>query len=327
MSAETRTPATGTSPTAETATPSTVTGEPGTVTEAGAVPSTSAGAASTPTTSSPGGSRGSRRRRVVPAAVRRATGPALPVLGALGVAVGLWYAMTYLVLPEGRRFLLPPPHQVLTESVLDWSKLEPMLVALALTAQVALTGLVIAVVLGISQAILMSQARWLERSLYPYAVILQTIPILALTPLIGIWFGYGIPARVVVAVIIAVFPMISNAFFGLTSAPTAASHDLFTLSRASRWQRLVKLQAPAAVPSVFTGLRTAAGLSVIGAIVGDFFFQQGAIGIGGLLRVYTLRLTMEALLTAVGLTALFGVLVFSVFAALDRFVVGRWYGR
>lgn len=251
---------------------------------------------------------------------------AISVVAAL-LGIGLvWTFVSLVVLSPERRFLLPPPTQVLT-TLGNPTIMTPMLAALGRTALVALVGLAIAVVVGLVWAVLMAQSRWVERILYPYAVILQTIPILALTPLIGIWFGYGIPARVVVAVIIAVFPMISNAFFGLTSAPTAASHDLFTLSRASRWQRLVKLQAPAAVPSVFTGLRTAAGLSVIGAIVGDFFFQQGAIGIGGLLRVYTLRLTMEALLTAVGLTALFGVLVFSVFAALDRFVVGRWYGR
>ncbi len=96
--------------------------------------------------------------------------------------------------------------------------------------------------------------------------------------------------------IIAVFPMIANTLFGLQSA-SAAAHDLFTLNKATRWQRLLKLQFPAAVPSIFTGLRNAAGLSVIGAIVGDFFFQQGAPGIGGLLRVYTQRLQMEALLT------------------------------
>lgn len=326
MSAETRTPATGTSPTAETATPTTVTGQPGTVTESGAVPATSAADATTPTTSGPRGPRGSRRRRAVPAAVRRATGSALPVLGALGVAIGLWYAMTYLVLPEARRFLLPPPHQVLTESVLDWSKLEPMLVALALTAQVALTGLVIAVVLGISQAILMSQARWLERSLYPYAVILQTIPILALVPLIGLWFGFGFTSRVIVCVIIALFPMISNTLFGIQSAEPAA-HDLFTLNKATRAQRLWKLQMPAAVPSIFAGLKISAGLAVIGAIVGDMFFRQGAPGIGSLLDVYRARVESENLLTAIGLASLFGVLVFAFFTAVDKAVLSRWYGK
>jgi NitT/TauT family transport system permease protein len=144
-------------------------------------------------------------------------------------------------------------------------------------------------------------------------------------PLIGIWLGYGFPARVVVCVIIAIFPMISNTLFGLQSA-TAAAHDLLTLNKATRWQRLGKLQFPAAVPAIFTGLRNAAGLAVIGAIVGDYFFQQGSPGIGGLLRLYVLRLSMDQLFMAVILTALFGVVVFSVFAALDRAVLGRWYG-
>jgi NitT/TauT family transport system permease protein len=200
-----------------------------------------------------------------------------------------------------------------------------MLAALGQTTMVALVGLAIAVVIGMSWAIFMSQSHLAERVLYPYAVILQTIPILALTPLIGIWMGYGIPARVVVCVIIAVFPMISNTLFGLQSADPSA-HDLFTLNKSSRWQRLTKLQLPAAIPSIFTGLRNAAGLSVIGAIVGDFFFQQGSQGIGGLLRTYTLRLNMEPLFLAIIFTALFGVAVFSVFAALDRAVVGRLFG-
>ena len=250
---------------------------------------------------------------------------ALPIVAAVAGIVVVWYAVTYLVLDPKQRFLLPPPHAVFGRAFTTPAVMGPMLEALGRTVAVAMTGLVIAVVLGIGQAVVMSQWRFAEKVLYPYAVILQTIPILALVPLIGIWMGYGFPARVVVCVIIAVFPMISNTFFGLQSA-SAAAHDLFRLNRASRAQVLLKLQFPAAVPSIFTGLRNAAGLSVIGAIVGDFFFQQGAPGIGGLLRVYTLRLQMEALLAAVTLTALVGVAVFTVFAVLDRAVVGRWYG-
>jgi NitT/TauT family transport system permease protein len=151
------------------------------------------------------------------------------------------------------------------------------------------------------------------------------MPILALVPLLGIWFGYGMGSRVVVCVIIALFPMISNTLFGLQS-PSASAHDLFTLKKASRWQRLTKLQLPAAVPSIFSGLRISAGLSVIGAIVGDFFFRQGPVGIGGLLDVYTARLQTEDLFTAIGLASLFGVVVFSFFATLDRIVVERRYG-
>ncbi|WP_194383582.1 ABC transporter permease [Microbacterium luteum] len=258
-------------------------------------------------------------------ALRRAGSSAVPIVLAIVGILVIWYAVSYLLLSESRRFLLPPPHEVVLETIGNPQIISPMLAALGQTTMVALVGLAIAVVIGMSWAIFMSQSHLAERVLYPYAVILQTIPILALTPLIGIWMGYGIPARVVVCVIIAVFPMISNTLFGLQSADPSA-HDLFTLNKSSRWQRLTKLQLPAAIPSIFTGLRNAAGLSVIGAIVGDFFFQQGSQGIGGLLRTYTLRLNMEPLFLAIIFTALFGVAVFSVFAALDRAVVGRLFG-
>jgi NitT/TauT family transport system permease protein len=272
-------------------------------------------AAAAPTTASPSFSR----------AAGAAGSRALPIVLAIVGILVLWYAVSYLLLSESRRFLLPPPHQVVAETLGNPQIIGPMLVALGQTTSVALIGLALAVAIGMGWAILMSQWRIAERILYPYAVILQTIPILALTPLIGIWMGYGIPARIVVCVIIAVFPMISNTLFGLQSAE-ASAHDLFTLNKASRWQRLTKLQLPAAIPAIFTGLRNAAGLSVIGAIVGDFFFQQGSQGIGGLLRTYTLRLNMESLFLAIIFTALFGVLVFSIFAALDRAVVGRLFG-
>jgi NitT/TauT family transport system permease protein len=266
-----------------------------------------------------------------PAAGRRRSWPirallaVAPMASALTVAVGIWYAVTYLVLAENRRFMLPPLHQVIQTSVLESSHMAPMLEALWLTVQVAIAGLLIAVALGITQAIVMVQSGWLERILYPYAVILQTMPILALVPLLGIWFGYGFGSRVIVCVLIALFPMISNTLFGLQS-PSAAAHDLFTLKKATRWQRLTKLQLPAAVPAIFSGLRISAGLSVIGAIVGDYFFRQGQVGIGGLLDVYTARLQTEDLFTAIGLASLFGVAVFSLFATLDRLVVGHWYG-
>ena len=255
------------------------------------------------------------------AALRRS----VPIVAALAGIAALWYLVTYAVLPPSQRFLLPPPHEAYGVALSNPTIIGPMLEALWRSIAVAIVGLVIAVVIGIGWATVMSQWSWAEKILYPYAVILQTIPILALVPLIGIWMGYSFAARVTVAVIIAVFPMISNTFFGLQSA-TAAAHDLMTLNKATRWQRLVKLEFPAAVPAMFTGLRTAAGLAVIGAIVGDFFFQQGAPGIGSLLRVYTQRLSMEALLTAVTFTALFGVVFFTAFAVLDRAVVGRWYG-
>jgi NitT/TauT family transport system permease protein len=187
-----------------------------------------------------------------------------------------------------------------------------------------MVGLTIAIVIGVALAIAMSQARWVERSLYPYAVILQTIPILALVPLFGFWFGFGLTSRVLVCVLIALFPIIADTLFGLRSVEQD-HHDLFTLHDAGRLTRLRKLQFPAALPAVFTGLRVSAGLAVIGAIVGDFFFKQGEPGIGILIDLYRSRLQSEQMFAAIILSSLFGVLVFWFFGFLARRVVGGWH--
>ena len=146
--------------------------------------------------------------------------------------------------------------------------------------------------LGISLAVLMSQAKWVERSIFPYAVALQTVPILALTPPIGQFFDFNFRSRVIVCVIISLFPIIANTLFGLLSADQG-HHDLFRLHGASRWTRLWKLQFPGALPAIFVGLRISAGLSVIGAIVGDFFFRRGDPGLGVLITNYQSRLQSE----------------------------------
>ena len=268
------------------------------------------------------GSATRKRRGRVGAASRTV----VPVVLAFVAALGIWYAVSYLLLSPSRQFLVPPPQQVLTDAFLDWSHLQPMLQALALTAEVALVGLVIASALGILTAVVMSQAGWLERGLYPYAVVLQTVPILAIVPLIGLWFGYGFASQVIVCVIIALFPMIANTLFGIQSVGQGA-HDLFTLNKASRWQRLAKLQLPAALPAIFTGLRTSSGLSVIGAIVGGFFFKQGEPGIGTLLDVYTARLQSTDIFAAIILASLFGIVVFAVFTLVGTLVVGSWHGN
>jgi NitT/TauT family transport system permease protein len=248
----------------------------------------------------------------------------LPPLGVFAVVLGAWYAVSYLLLSPDRRFLVPPPHAVVQVGFLTRANLVELLQALGLTTRVALVGLGIAVVVGMSWAIVMHQARWIERSIYPYAVILQAIPILALVPLFGFWFGFGIVSRVLVCVLIALFPIIANTLFGLQSVEPS-QHDLFTLHGAGRLRRLWKLELPAALPAIFTGLRISAGLSVIGAIVGDFFFKQGDPGIGILIDVYRARLQSEQLFAAVILSSLLGVVVFWSFGYLARRVVGRWH--
>ncbi|EOM74765.1 ABC transporter permease [Rhodococcus rhodnii] len=250
----------------------------------------------------------------------------LPIVGPLAVLaliIALWYAITYLVLDPSRRFLMPPPHEVITQGLFG-SNAPEMLEALGRTTSVALTGLAIAFVVGVAWAVLMSQAQWAETSLFPYAVILQCIPILALVPLIGFWFGFGFSARVLVCVLIALFPIVSNTLFGLKSVDRG-HRELFALHKTRRITRLIKLEFPAALPAMFAGLRISAGLAVVGAIVGDFFFKQGAPGIGILIDNYRSRLQSDELFAAILLASALGVLVFAFFGWLSNRVVGKWH--
>ncbi|MBF6183103.1 ABC transporter permease [Nocardia otitidiscaviarum] len=256
--------------------------------------------------------------------VRPLLAKALVPVVCVGLALGAWYAVSLLLLAPERRFLLPPPHAVLTESLLDPATVETMLRALAVTARVALVGLLVAAVLGVAIGVLMSQARAIERVVYPYAVVLQAIPVLAVVPLIGLWFGYGMSARTIVCVLIAVHPIIAMTLFGIQSVD-ANLRELFTLGRATRLRRLLSLELPAALPSILTSLRTAAGLAVTGAIIGDMFFAKGQPGIGTLLDTYRARLQSEDLLAALLLAALFGVAVFALCTAAQRLTVGRWH--
>lgn len=246
-----------------------------------------------------------------------------PVLLGL-VIIGVWYFVSYVMLEDKRRFLLRPPHQVINEGFLDWDNLHELLDGLWVSTKVAVIGLAISVVLGMLIAVLMSQTKIAERAIFPYMVTLQAIPILAIVPLIGFWFGYGTKSRVFVCVIISIFPIIVNTLFGLQSADRGM-HDLFTLHHAGRYTRLRKLMFPAALPAIFAGLRISAGLSVIGAVVGDFFFGKGKAGLGQLLKKYANQLEGEQLLAAVIITSLLGVVVFWTFGFLQQRAIGKWY--
>jgi NitT/TauT family transport system permease protein len=248
----------------------------------------------------------------------------LPPLVALGCFVGVAYLFSYVILSPSRRFLMPPPHEVVRNGLLNHQHLHEQLSALWDTAQVSLTGLAIAFAIGASLAIVMSQAKWIERSLYPYAVIMQVTPILAIVPLIALWFGYDFTARVVVCVLIAIFPIITNTLHGLLTVD-ANQHDLFTLHRSSRIARLVKLQLPHAIPDIFVGLKVSAGLSVVGAIVGEFFFRQGTPGLGRLLDVYRAYLQIDLLMSALLFSCALGIVSFWVIGALGHQLTKNWH--
>ena len=146
-------------------------------------------------------------------------------------------------------------------------------------------GLAISVVLGVALATLMSQSKLIERATFPLMVALQAMPILTLVPMIAIIFGSNQTSRVIVCVLITIFPIVLNTLFGLVSGDPGL-HDLITLHHGGRVTRLRKVMFPSALPAMFAGLRISAGLSVIGAIVGDFFFGQGEKGLGQLIRQY-----------------------------------------
>jgi NitT/TauT family transport system permease protein len=260
-----------------------------------------------------------RNRSVVGGLARQVLPPVVLGLFLLGV----WYFISYVVLDDARRFLLKPPHEVVAVGFLDGANFAEMMSGLWSSTKVALIGLGISIVLGVGLAVAMSQSKLIERAVFPYAVTLQAIPILAIVPLLGFWFGYRLMPRVVICVIISIFPIIVNTLFGLLSAQRPM-HDLFTLHRASRWTRLRKLMFPASLPALFTGLRIAAGLSVIGAIVGDFFFGRGEIGIGQLLLRYANRLQGEQLLASIIVSSALGVAVFLFFGWLQERVIGAW---
>jgi NitT/TauT family transport system permease protein len=260
------------------------------------------------------------------ATARDVSGIVGPIVG-LALFIGAWYLMHYWALEnvwDKPRFLITAPHRVVNESFLDAANRSTLLQGLAWTTIVALIGLLISIVLGMSLAIAMAQARWLERASWPYLVALQAIPILALIPIIAAIFGAGLNARILVCVIISIFPIVSNTLFGLLSVDRL-QHDLFTLHGASRRTRLAKLQLPSAMPAIFTGFRIAAGLSVIGAVVGELFFRRGEKGIGILLDVFRQRNNYPLMYGALILSSLLGIAVFTLFGWIGNRVVGKWY--
>jgi NitT/TauT family transport system permease protein len=222
-------------------------------------------------------------------------------------------------------FLVPSPVTVIHDSFIESAGRSNMLTGLKWTSLAAFLGLAIAIVLGMSLALIMARASWVERSIYPYLVALQAIPVLAIVPIIYIVFGSGLVARLFVCVMISIFPIVSNTLFGLLSADQL-QHDLFTLQGASRWTRLTKLQLPAAMPAIFTGFRISAGLSVIGVVVGEQFFRGGSMpGIGIIMERYRVLGRYPQIFGGLLVACALGIAVFVFFGWLSKVVVGKWH--
>ena len=247
-----------------------------------------------------------------------------PALFAAAVVL-LWHVTSYRLFPDARQrgITQPAPMEVVRVGFLKWRNLSELLDGLTVTTRITLLGLAASVAVGVVLAVLMSQSRLVERSVFPYAVVLQTVPIIALTPVIRLVLGSGLLPRVLICVLIAVFPIITNTLFGLKSVERG-QHDLFTLHRANRWTRLWKLHLPAALPAMFTGFRISAGLSVIGAIVAEFFFGTGPKGLGRLIIDYTQQNATAKVVAAITLTAVLGIVLFLLFGWLSSRLTRHW---
>jgi NitT/TauT family transport system permease protein len=262
-----------------------------------------------------------RARPGRPLRLLRRFGPPTAVVGGV---VGIWYMVSYFALNATQRFLLPPPHQVVKVGILTWGNFHQILDGFVSTAIVALIAFALSSLIGMIFAILMSEAGWIERSFYPLAVVVQTLPFLAIVPLVGFWFGYDFQSRLIVSTIVSLFPITTNALFGLKSVDPGHS-DLFRLFHTSRWVRLWRLKFPGALPSIFSGLRISAGLCVIASIVTDFFIRNGAPGLGGLLDLYASELQSEKLFTALFMSALLGIAVYLAVTAAAHKAIGKWH--
>jgi NitT/TauT family transport system permease protein len=214
--------------------------------------------------------------------------------------------------------LLPTPSAVARAAMTHADTLLP---ALATTAQAVLLGLALAIAVGLLAAIALASSRWVERAFYPYAIFFQIVPIVAIAPLLVIWFGYGLRAVIAAAFIVSVFPVIANSLAGLLSVDPAL-RDLFRLYGASPWARLVKLSLPWALPNVLTGLRIAAGLAVIGAIVGEFV---GGGGLGVVVLEAMRQQRTDLVFAAVLHAAALGLALFAAVNLVSRFALRRWH--
>jgi NitT/TauT family transport system permease protein len=242
---------------------------------------------------------------------------------ALGIAVlALWeYFVRHFNVPV---FVLPAPSAIRTALVENFASL---MASLWTTLRVTLEAFALAVLGGVALAILFSQSRAIENALYPYAVILQVTPVVAITPLILIWVGYDRIdlVLVIIAFIVAFFPILSNTTLGLKSADHNLI-DLFRLYGASRWQILLRLQLPTALPHLLGAMKISGGLALIGAVVAEFVAGSGAAtGLAWRIVEAGHNLEIAKMFAALALLAGLGIAIFSVLSVFEWSLLHRWH--
>ncbi len=244
----------------------------------------------------------------------------LPVL-TLVVVVLLWQAG--VMISGVQPFLVPSPAEVATEA---FAGRELLGAASGVTVMGALSGFGLSAFLGTCFAFLLTRARWIEWSLVPYAIFMQTVPIVALAPLLVLWFGPGFKSVAASSFLVSVFPVIASATTGLRSVDPE-HRNLFKLYAATPWQRFWKLEAPSAVPYWLAGLRSASGLAVIGAVVGEFVAGQSgeSPGLGNVIMGAYRQIQTPRLFAAIFCCSAMGLLMYGAVSWIGQRWLSRWH--
>lgn len=242
-------------------------------------------------------------------------------VGVLALTVLAWHL--YVTLGDVETFDLPAPELVVKTLWNDWDTLGP---ALWVTLRLTFSALALAVVGGVALAVLMAQSRWIELALYPYAVILQVTPVVALAPIIVTRIPDTQTALLVLAFVVAFFPILTNTAQGLKSVDHNL-RDLFQIHGAGRLWRLWYLEAPAALPYFLTGLRIAGGIALIAAVVAEFAAGSSGAGSGLAFRLFEAqyRFNTPRVFAALLLLALTGVAIFAATSLLSAWALRHWH--
>jgi NitT/TauT family transport system permease protein len=221
------------------------------------------------------------------------------------------------------RYILPRPHEVLATLYTDAGLLFG---SLLVTLKITFLSLLLAVIGGVGLSVLFTQSKWVEMSFFPFAVILQVTPIVAIFPLINIYVDSQMTKLLLCAWIVAFFPILSNTTLGLNSVDRNLL-DLFKLSGATRWQTLWHLRLPAAMPYFLGGLKIAGGLALIGAVVAEFVAGSAGQSSGLASRIIEAgyRLNAPRLFAALILISFTGIIIFLVLAWVSNLILRRWH--
>lgn len=227
--------------------------------------------------------------------------------------LALWELAPWLGVPV---FILPPPHRIVAKLLVIYPT---VLVHSLITLAESILGFVLAIAFGFPLAVGIVHSRFMERTVYPYVVAIRLIPIIAVAPLMVIWFGIGMTPKVVVSALLAFFPIVVNSVTGLRSGATEALRLMQSL-KATRAQTFWKIRLYASLPYLFSALRVSATLAVIGAIVGEFVGGSDN-GLGAMMLRAEAFLYTDELFVGVVFSAILGLLLFGAVALIERRVL------